>query len=233
MLVELYGIKKSFYSDEGRLEILKGVDFSLEQGEIVTIVGESGTGKSTLLHIASGLLSPDEGEIYWDGERIDHLSSPQKDKKRRGFMGFIFQMPMLMEELNVMENILISTMIAQKNISRTKITSLLNMVGLKGKEKQNPSTLSVGEAQRVAVLRAIAFEPKVVLADEPTASLDPENTLRMAGLIKELNEKMGTAFLIVTHNLEFAKEVSHRLLRLRDGTLEESDLKNETRKITS
>ena len=227
VLLDLRGIKKSFESEEGKLAVLNGVNLRLNKNEIIAIVGESGTGKSTLLHVASGLLSPEEGEIYWKEERIDRLPSWEKDKRRRGFMGFVFQMPMLMEELTVLENIIVSMMISGKSFEKSptqKALNLLKMVNMQGKENHRPSTLSVGEAQRTAVLRAVAFSPEVVLADEPTASLDPANTLKMAHLIKDLRDRLGTAFLIVTHNLEFAEKVADRIMLLEDGTLKEAIL---------
>lgn len=218
-ILKAENIFKSFAkSKEQKLEILKGISLELEAIKITEIVGASGAGKSTLLHILSGLDTPDSGEVEIERTDIFKLSDEKLSKFRNKNIGFIFQFHHLLPEFTALENVSIPMMIngiSLKN-SLKKSEELLKTVGLQERFEHKPAELSGGEAQRVAVARALANNPKIIFADEPTGNLDSANSEMMHKLFVELKEKLGLTFLIVTHNPELVK-LADTVLEMKDG----------------
>jgi lipoprotein-releasing system ATP-binding protein len=206
----------------GPLTVLKGVNISIEKGEMVSIVGSSGAGKSTLLHILGTLDSPDSGNINIDGQLLSSLSSSQLAAFRNKHIGFIFQFHHLLPEFDALENVCIPGWIA--NNPREKVQKraieLLGILGLADRINHKPNELSGGEQQRVAVARALINEPLIVFADEPTGNLDSSNARELHQLFTKINQDFGTTFLIVTHNEELAA-LSTRVLHMRDGLFQD------------
>ena len=204
----------------GEVSVLKGVDLTIEQGEIVSIVGSSGAGKSTLLHILGTLDKPDTGAIYLNDEALLKLSSKNLAAFRNKNMGFIFQFHHLLPEFDAIENVSIPGWIAgtsKKNI-RERAAYLLETLGLANRMSHKPGELSGGEQQRVAVARALINEPSIVFADEPTGNLDSQNARELHQLFVKINRETNTSFLIVTHNEELAA-LSGRTLHMKDGLI--------------
>lgn len=208
------GIKKNY----GTLQVLKGVDISVSEGEIVSIVGSSGAGKSTLLHILGTLDKADEGEVWMAGERIDLLTGRKLAAFRNRHTGFVFQFHHLLPEFTALENVCIPGWIARR--PARDVTSdargLLDRLGLSHRMDNKPSELSGGEQQRVAVARALLNRPRIIFADEPTGNLDSENARELHRLFFQLRDELGQTFLVVTHNEELAS-MSDRVVHMRDG----------------
>lgn len=204
----------------GTLEVLKGVDISIEKGEIVSIVGSSGAGKSTLLHILGTLDQPDRGAVYLNELKITSLRSKKLSQFRNKHIGFIFQFHHLLPEFSALENVCIPGWIsnAKKSLVKERAKELLTILGLKDREEHKPSQLSGGEQQRVAVARALINTPSVVFADEPTGNLDSANAKELHHLFFELRKKFNQTFLIVTHNEELA-QLSDRIVHMKDGKI--------------
>jgi lipoprotein-releasing system ATP-binding protein len=202
----------------GNLHVLKGVDITVNQGEIVSIAGSSGAGKTTLLHILGTLDTPDAGELWFDGKRLDNLNAKEMANFRNKNIGFVFQFHHLLPEFTALENICVPGWIAGENETNLKkrALELLDRLGLSQRAEHKPNALSGGEQQRVAVARALINNPKIILADEPTGNLDSVNATSMHGLFKQLRDELGQTFLIVTHNEELAA-MSDRVLHLKDG----------------
>jgi lipoprotein-releasing system ATP-binding protein len=204
----------------GPLQVLKGVDISIEKGEIVSIVGSSGAGKSTLLHILGTLDKPAKGEITLNDQRIDKLNGKALASFRNKNIGFIFQFHHLLPEFTALENVCIPGWIGGRNKKETiiKATELLVSLGLQSRLENKPHQLSGGEQQRVAVARALINNPAIVMADEPTGNLDSENAHSLHRLFIELRNKYRQTFLIVTHNEELA-QMGDRILHMKDGRI--------------
>jgi lipoprotein-releasing system ATP-binding protein len=211
------GITKSY----GKLQVLKGVDFSIQPAEIVSIVGASGAGKTTLLQILGTLDKAESGDISYFGQKINALSDKALSKFRNQNIGFIFQFHQLFPEFTALENVMIPGMIAGKSKSELKLraTQLLEELNLKDRIDHKPSALSGGEQQRVAVARALMNSPKLILADEPSGNLDSKNAKELHDLFLELRERTKQAFVIVTHNEDLAKMADRRLVMV-DGKFE-------------
>jgi len=208
------GIKKKY----GNLEVLKGVNLLVNEGEIVSIVGSSGAGKSTLLHILGTLDTPDSGSIIINQEPIHTLKSRKLADFRNHQIGFIFQFHHLLPEFNALENVCIPGWIAGKNKKKLKddAANLLELLGLGNRKENKPNELSGGEQQRVAVARALINQPKIIFADEPTGNLDSANAKELHHLFLELRSRLQQTFLIVTHNEELAA-ISDRVIKMQDG----------------
>ncbi len=199
----------------GAVTVLHGVSLRVESGEVVAVTGPSGSGKSTMLHLLGGLDAAQDGEVWWAGERVDTLDSQARAMRRAGRVGLIFQHHYLLDDLNVLDNVLIPCRLSgQGNAGRA--ADLLARVGLAGRERALPEVLSGGERQRVAVARALAPRPAVVLADEPTGSLDRANAETVAELLVSLAREDGAGVLLVTHDERLAA-YADRTLHLLDG----------------
>jgi len=205
----------------GDVQVLKGVDLSIQSGEIVSIVGSSGAGKSTLLHILGTLDRPDSGSILINNQEMSTLSPKKLAAFRNNNIGFIFQFHHLLPEFDALENVSIPGWIAGKNKSEVKerAKSLLTTLGLSDRIYHKPQELSGGEQQRVAVARALINAPSIVFADEPTGNLDSKNANELHQLFLQLNIQTGTTFLIVTHN-EHLASLSGRILHMKDGLMD-------------
>jgi len=216
-------IHRVYQDGKRRLHVLKGIDISLNSSEILLISGPSGSGKSTLLHILGALDKPTKGEVLLDGTSIYKADDTTCSKIRNERIGFVFQFYHLLAEFNTLENVMMPGLIRRSYlVSRISIEErakeLLDKVGLSARISHKPSELSGGEAQRAAVARALMNKPDVVLCDEPTGNLDHKNSIAIFELIKELNSKEGTSFIIATHEHEYAKFFGN-VKYLEDGRL--------------
>jgi lipoprotein-releasing system ATP-binding protein len=216
MLVIAQGLEKSY----GSLHVLKGIDLTIQKGEIVSIVGASGAGKSTLLHLLGTLDMPDKGKISLNGAEIQDLRGPALAKFRNKHIGFIFQFHQLLPEFTATENAMMPALIAGKSFAEAESAAvqLLEMLGLKDRLQHKPSQLSGGEQQRVAIARALINDPDLILADEPSGNLDSENAKALHELFFELRTKLNQTFIIVTHNQELA-DMADRKLVMKDGQI--------------
>ena len=204
----------------GTLSVLNGVDLTVKSSEIIAIMGSSGAGKSTLLHILGTLDRADAGQLFIDGKDILQLQARELARFRNEHMGFVFQFHNLLPEFTALENVCIPMMIKgmRKDDAAEEGAKLLSRLGLEARFHHKPSELSGGEQQRVAVARALSNRPSIVFADEPSGNLDEKNSLDLHEWFQEIRDRMGQAFLIVTHSLELAKKAD-RILVLRNGKL--------------
>ncbi|MCC6701441.1 MAG: ABC transporter ATP-binding protein [Fluviicola sp.] len=204
----------------GQLEVLKGIDLSIQQGEIVSIVGSSGAGKTTLLQLLGTLDKPDAGMLSLDGIQPFQLSSNELAHFRNTKIGFIFQFHQLLPEFSAIENVMFPALIGGKNQSdaKTRASQLLERLGLKDRMNHQPMALSGGEQQRVAVARALMNQPAVIFADEPSGNLDSKNAAELHQLFFDLRDEFGQTFVIVTHNNQLA-EMADRTITMADGLL--------------
>jgi len=216
MKIEIKNVHKYF----GHLHILKGIDLTVEEGEILCITGASGAGKTTLLHIMGSLEVPDEGSVFYDQVNIFSLSQKERALFRNKHIGFVFQFHFLIPELTALENVMLPVLISKKEDTsyREKALYLLEKLRLQDRIHHKPSALSGGEQQRIAVARALINSPDVVLADEPSGNLDSENAHALHRLFLALNEEFHQTFVIITHNPELAT-YSHRQIHLKDGLI--------------
>ena len=215
-MIELRNITKSF----GTLQVLKGIDLDINKGEIVSIVGPSGAGKTTLLQIMGTLDTPDSGTIRIDDTNVTSLGQKEMARFRNQHLGFVFQFHQLLPEFTALENVMIPAMIAGKSQRQTKkrACELLEFLGLSDRADHKPNELSGGEKQRVAVARALINQPAVILADEPSGSLDTKNKAELHQLFFDLRDRFGQTFVIVTHDEQLAA-TTDRTIHLRDGLI--------------
>ncbi|MDG4476372.1 ABC transporter ATP-binding protein [Thiovibrio frasassiensis] len=211
------------YRNHGNLQVLAGVNLRLVTGEMVAVVGASGTGKTTLLHILGALDQPSQGQLFYRGENVFEKTDDQLAQFRNQVIGFVFQFHHLLPEFDALENVLLPGLIAgQKRSALVGYAEyLLDRVGVLNRASHKVGELSGGEQQRVALARALVMKPAVLLADEPTGNLDPKSGLKVFELIRELSETLSLATVMVTHNLELSRRMS-RCLTLRDGGLFET-----------
>lgn len=211
---------KNISKKYGNLEVLRGVDMNVQQGEIVSIVGSSGAGKSTLLHILGTLDAPDSGSILLNGQEVAGLKGKALASFRNRHIGFVFQFHHLLPEFTALENICIPAWIAGRNRKQAENAAreLLKMLRLEHRADNKPAALSGGEQQRVAVARALINQPAIVMADEPTGNLDSQNARELHQLFIDLRHQFQQTFLIVTHNEELAAQ-SDRVLHMKDGKM--------------
>ncbi|HXH06209.1 MAG TPA: ABC transporter ATP-binding protein [Vicinamibacterales bacterium] len=219
--VEAAGVVKSYPVVGGRLVVLRGVDLAVARGEMVAIVGASGVGKSTLLHVLGGLDRIDEGSIRIEGREITRMADRELVPFRNRHVGFVFQFHHLLPEFTALENTEMPLRIARLSAveRRPRAEALLARVGLSERRDHRPAMLSGGEQQRVAVARALAARPSLLLADEPTGDLDEQTGAALYDLIREMHRESGLTSIIATHNMKLASACD-RVLRLREGRLE-------------
>jgi lipoprotein-releasing system ATP-binding protein len=219
-VLRLEGVSRGFFQGADRLQVLDQAGLTVARGEIVGLVGPSGAGKSTLLHIAGLLESPDDGEVWLNGQLCGALNDDQRTKMRRRDIGFVYQYHHLLPEFSALENIVLPQMIASvsKAGAITKGRELLGRMGLAGRADHRPGQLSGGEQQRVAIARALANQPALLLADEPTGNLDPHTADQVFEQLLLNVRGSGLAALIATHNPELARRMD-RVIRLTDGKL--------------
>ncbi|MGP2852264.1 lipoprotein-releasing ABC transporter ATP-binding protein LolD [Serratia bockelmannii] len=221
LLLQCDNLCKTYQEGNLHTDVLRNVSFAMQQGEMMAIVGSSGSGKSTLLHLLGGLDSPTSGEVIFKGESLNAMSSAAKAELRNRQLGFIYQFHHLLPDFTALENAAMPLLIggAKPAQAQEKAREMLVAVGLEKRSKHRPSELSGGERQRVAIARALVNNPALVLADEPTGNLDKRTADSIFDLLGELNVRQGTAFLVVTHDLQLAKRLS-RQLEMADGHLQ-------------
>ena len=221
-VLRLEAITRKYKEGEGQLEVFSGLDLSLRAGEIVALVGQSGAGKSSLLHIAGLLEAPTSGEIHVEGVAASRLPDAERTRIRRSTIGFVYQAHHLLPEFNALENVILPQMIAGRSRSEAAREGerLLTVLGLGQRLTHRPSQLSGGEQQRVAIARALANQPRILLADEPTGNLDPKTAGGVFDALISITRAQGLAALIATHNFELASRMDRALL-LHQGQLVE------------
>lgn len=215
-MINVENIHKSF----GSLEVLKGIDLTVQQGEFVAIMGKSGAGKTTLLQIIGSLDRPDSGRVVIDGTDIFTLGERDLAAFRNRHIGFIFQMHQLLPEFTALENVMMPALIGDESMqeARKRAEGLLNDLGMRERYMHKPNQLSGGERQRVAAARALMMHPDVILADEPSGSLDEENKRELHRLLLDLRQRYGQTIIVVTHDAELA-HISDRILEIKDGKI--------------
>ena len=221
-VMRIRAMRRAFKSGEKELVILDGVDLDLRAGEIVGLVGPSGSGKSSLLHAAGLLERPNSGEVWIDGESAWELNDGQRSAIRRRALGFVYQFHHLLAEFSALDNVALPLLISGRSSrkARDEAERLLDIMGLSERLKHQPAQLSGGEQQRVAIARALANGPHILLADEPTGNLDPHTAEAVYGGLVDLVRAQGVAALIATHNMDLARKTD-RLVALQDGKLVE------------
>jgi lipoprotein-releasing system ATP-binding protein len=221
IVAETRQLARSFASpDGGEIHVLRGIDLEIRGGESIAIVGPSGSGKSTLLHLLGALDRPTSGEVWLGGRRVGDLGDEAVGELRNGFVGFVFQFHHLLRDFTALENVMIPQLVAgvARDSARDRGLDLLDQVGLTPRRNHRPRKLSGGEQQRVAVARALANDPPLLLADEPSGNLDVEASARLHDLLFELLDRHGTALVVVTHSRELAARAG-TVMRLEAGTL--------------
>ena len=220
VLIEVAGLSKNFIDAGREITVLRGLDLTVNAGDEIAIVGESGTGKSTLLHILGSLETPTAGKVFFEGEDLFALDEPALAQFRNLKLGFVFQFHYLLADFSAVENVMMPALIARMpdDDARKRASEVLDLVGLGNKLHRRPAELSGGEQQRVAVARAVVLRPRLLLADEPTGNLDPRTAEEVHALFHMLNRELGVTLVIATHN-ERLKQSVGRALRLRDGKL--------------
>ncbi|HYL58169.1 MAG TPA: ABC transporter ATP-binding protein [Candidatus Acidoferrales bacterium] len=219
-LIEARGLDKTFYDAGREIRVLQGLDLTVRAGEEIAIVGQSGTGKSTLLHIIGSLEEPTAGRVFFEGQDLFALDQKALAEFRNRKLGFVFQFHYLLADFTALENVMMPALIGRVDdaSARRSATEMLELVGLGDKLGRRPAELSGGEQQRVAVARAVVLRPKLLLADEPTGNLDPHTAEEVHALFHRLNRELGVTLVIATHNEQLMRSVG-RALRLSEGKL--------------
>ena len=217
-LLRCEGIKKVYGRNESRIEVLRGVSFSVEKGELTAVVGASGSGKSTLLNILGTIDRPSEGEVYLNGSPISNLGRTESAILRRREIGIVYQFFNLIPDLTIRENILLPLMLDHKKPDQSLFDMLVEKLGLKEKLKKFPWELSGGQQQRASMARALLYKPSLLLADEPTGNLDSQNSEEIMELMESFNRELSQTILFVTHSHELL-ERANRVIELSDGRI--------------
>lgn len=213
-VIETRGVGKSYRTGEVSLDVLSGLDFEVNEGEFVSIQGESGCGKTTLLNVLAGIEYPDTGKVLWGGSEIASLGRNELSSLRGAFLGIVFQSYYLVPEIDTLQNVLMSRRVANGKLKRgdaEEARAMLEKVGLGDRLQQMPATLSGGEKQRVAIARALLTQPSVVLADEPTGNLDEATGTVVMNLLQGICDETNTSLVLVTHNSEHAARADRQL----------------------
>jgi len=220
LLLRAAGVDKKFYDAGREISVLRGLDLEVEAGEEIAIVGQSGVGKSTLLHVLGSLEAPTAGKILFEEQDLFALDDRALAEFRNRKLGFVFQFHYLLADFSALENVMMPALIARlpERDASSRAEQTLELVGLKDKLHRRPTELSGGEQQRVAVARAVVLGPRLVLADEPTGNLDPHTADEVHTLFHRLNRELGVTFMVATHNERLSRSMG-RTLRLRDGRL--------------
>jgi lipoprotein-releasing system ATP-binding protein len=224
-------LQKTYRRSADKVQVLRGLDLEVHEGEFLSVIGASGSGKSTMLHLLGTLDRPDDGSIHLEGRRIDNLPADERDGLRNRTFGFIFQFYHLLPELDTLENVLMPQMITHsvrswlwnRRTLRKRATELLERVGLGHRLRHRPRELSGGEMQRAAIARALVNRPRVLLADEPTGNLDSSNGSHIIRLLRDLNRQEALTIVMVTHNLEIVHGTD-RVVRLVEGRVEKEKI---------
>lgn len=220
MFLSLTNIKKSFGQGDSRVEVLKGIDLSIEKGEFCVLLGPSGSGKSTLLNIIGGIDRADSGQITIEGELMEKMTAKRLSQYRRKHLGYVFQMYNLIPNLTVRENIEVGAYLSDHALD---VDELLDTLGLSAHQKKLPNQLSGGQQQRTAIGRAIVKNPDILLCDEPTGALDYKTSKEILKLIETVNQKYGNTVVMVTHN-DAIKDMADHVVRIRDGMVRKNYL---------
>jgi lipoprotein-releasing system ATP-binding protein len=229
-LLSALNLKKTYVKHANSIEVLRGLDLDVAEGEFLAVIGNSGSGKSTMLHLLGTLDQPNDGCIHLEGRRIDNLLSHERDQLRNRTFGFIFQFYHLLPELSTFENVLAPAMISHgvwswfinRRELRKQALEMIERVGLSHRLNHRPTELSGGEMQRAAIARALINRPRVLLADEPTGNLDTANGQHVMKLLRDLNQQEGLTIVMVTHNLDLVHETD-RVVRITDGRIEQAE----------
>jgi putative ABC transport system ATP-binding protein len=216
-MIELRNVEKTYQRGAEDVRALRGVDLDIAAGELIAVIGPSGAGKTTLLHILGCLDLPTSGRMLFDGMQVERMPESELVLLRRQKIGFIFQQFYLIPGLTVFDNIALPLLFSKSRVERGHIEELAGMVGLQSRLQHVPAQLSGGEMQRVAIARALVNDPEVILADEPTGNLDSENSDKIYGILRTLNDK-GLTIIMITHNTELAMRAK-RIVRIRDGEI--------------
>lgn len=217
-MLQIHNLYKKYFSLDGEITALDDVSLRIDNGEFVAVVGRSGSGKTTLLNMIGGLDTPDSGSILLDGVTINKLSANKAAALRRKKIGIVYQFYNLIPELNVTENITLPTELNGECIDAVRLSEILTIVELNGREQAYPNTLSGGQQQRVAIARALFNKPSLILADEPTGNLDAENGSEVLRLLKVMNEDYGITVMVVTHS-EAVTRSAKRVITIADGKI--------------
>ena len=226
-LLRAVNLHKTYVKHANKITVLRGLNLDVCEGEFLSVIGNSGSGKSTMLHLLGTLDRPDDGWIYFENRRIDNLRAEERDKIRNQTFGFIFQFYHLLPELTALENVLSPALITHSfwswwSVRRTmkqRAAELLDRVGLSHRASHRPSELSGGEMQRAAIARALINHPRILLADEPTGNLDSGNGQQIMALLRDLNHSEGLTIVMVTHNMELVADTD-RVVKIADGRIE-------------
>jgi len=217
-ILSAFRLVKNYQSGAEKVCAVNNVTLDLNEGDYLAVVGPSGSGKSTLLHLLGGLDTPSQGQVFFGGKDIYHLSDAKRARWRNKHIGFVFQFYHLIEELNVLENICIAAFALKPHAAKLKAVELLEYLGIGKRAKFFPSQLSGGEKQKTAIARALINNPQILLCDEPTGNLDRDSQDKVTELLEKLNREQKKTIIVVTHNLQFAT-LAHKTLAMESGTI--------------